>query len=381
MKIRTDIRLFLISFVIAFASCSSTENDEKIVVVPPANPVNEVFYKGMDLSFQPELESFNVQYKDENNNPIVVLPFVKQKGANLIRLKLWCNPANGLNGLPSVKSYALRIKQNNMSFMLDIHYSDSWADPANQTPPVAWQSLTIAEMKVQVYNYTKQVLTELKNQGTTPDFVQIGNETDSGFLWNYGKVWNTFSNNWQNYADLFNKGAQVVREVCGANTKIIFHHSSIENSIYFLNQLNNYPIDYDVIGLSYYPQYLAKDLNLVQSKLNTLATTFNKKIMIVEVAYPFTLGYNDNFNNICGLTNQLLPDYQATPQGQKDFMLKMISIIKNIPNNQGIGFVYWAPDWVSFLGNASTSMGGSSWENQCLWNFDHKALIGFDVFR
>ena len=362
-------------------SCSSDKNDEKIIVPKLEETSKDIFYKGMDLSFQPELENFNVRYNDENNNQLSLLPFVKQKGTNLIRLKLWCNPANGLNGLESVKNYALRIKQNNMSFLLDIHYSDTWADPSNQSPPIAWQSLTIADLKLQVYNYTKQVLTELKNQGTIPDFVQIGNETDSGFLWNFGKVWNSFNNNWQNYADLFNKGSQAVREVCGANTKIIFHHSSVENSIYFLQQLNNFPIDYDVIGLSYYPQYQTKDLNLVQSKLNTLATTFNKKIMIVEVAYPFTLSYNDGLNNLLGNANQIIANYDASPQGQKDFMLKIVSIIKNIPNNQGIGFVYWAPDWVSFAGNATTTTGGSSWENQCLWNFDHKALMAFDVFK
>ena len=335
----------------------------------------------MDLSFQLELENFNVQYKDENNTPISVLPFVKQKGTNLIRLKLWCNPSNGLNSLAAVKSYALRIVQNNMSFMLDIHYSDTWADPSNQTPPAAWQNLTLDELKAQVYAYTKQVLIEFKTQGTTPAFVQIGNETDSGFLWNYGKVWNSFNNNWVNYAALFNKGSQAIREVCGANTKIIFHHSSVENSIFFLNQLIAYPIDYDVIGLSYYPQFQTKNLELVETKLNTLAANFNKEIMIVEVAYPFTLGYNDSLNNYVGSADQIIPNYPPTPQGQKDFMLKMITIIKNIPNNKGIGFVYWAPDWVSFLGNNATSTNGSSWENQCIWDFNNKALPVFDIFQ
>lgn len=79
--------------------------------------------------------------------------------------------------------------------MLDIHYSDTWADPTNQTPPLAWQNLTQVQIENRVYNYTKDVILQLKNQGTSPDFVQIGNETDSGFLWNYGKVWNQYSNN------------------------------------------------------------------------------------------------------------------------------------------------------------------------------------------
>ncbi len=103
--------------------------------------------------------------------------------------------------------------------------------------------------------------------------------------------------------------------------------------------------------------------------------------MIVEVAYPFTLGYNDSLNNYVGSADQIIPNYPPTPQGQKDFMLKMITIIKNIPNNKGIGFVYWAPDWVSFLGNNATSTNGSSWENQCIWDFNNKALPVFDIFQ
>ncbi len=377
MKNKIIFSLLLIFIV----SCSSTINEENSTVSIVLNSNNSIFYKGMDLSFQPELESFNVIYKDENNNPISVLPFIKQKGTNLIRLKLWCNPVSGLNGLNAVKIYALRIKQNNMSFMLDIHYSDTWADPANQTPPVTWQNLSLEDLKTKVYIYTKQVLNELKNQGTIPDFVQIGNETDSGFLWNYGKVWNSFNNNWNNYSALFNKGSQAVREVCGNITKIIFHHSSVENSIYFLNQLMAYPIDYDVIGLSYYPQFQTKDLDLIQTKLNDLATIFNKEIMLVEVAYPFTLNYNDGLNNYIGNANQIIPVYPPTAQGQKDFMLKIISILKNIPNNKGIGFVYWAPDWVSFSGNSASSTTGSSWENQCLWDFNNKALPALDIFQ
>lgn len=211
--------------------------------------------------------------------------------------------------------------------------------------------------------------------------VQIGNETDSGFLWNYGKVWNQFATNFINFAALFNQGAQAVRDVCPSDTKIIFHHSSVENAVYFLDQLRLYPINYDVIGLSYYPQFQTKDLNLVQSKLNTLASTFNKEIMIVETAYPFTLNFNDNLTNYVGNINQIVPQYAASPQGQKDFLLKIIALLKAIPNQKGIGFIYWAPDWVSFTGNAATTLGGSSWENQCLWNFNGTALPALDAFK
>ena len=359
-------------------SCSKSSTDVDLL---PAAAAESVFYKGMDLSFQPEQETYNVVYKNENNTPISVLPFIKQKGCNLVRLKLWVNSSNGYNTLNQVKAYALRLKSNGLGFMLDLHYSDTWADPSWQSPPAAWQNLTLDELKTQVYTYTKQVLTEFKNQGTVPEFVQIGNETDTGFLWNYGKVWNQYANNFVNFSALFNKGSQAVREVCGTTTKLIFHHSSADGCFYFLNQLSSFPIDYDVIGVSYYPQFQTKDLVLWQSKLNLLASSFNKEVMVVEVAYPFTTNFNDNLTNFIGSSNQIIPEYAASPQGQKEFLQKIITIIKAVPNKKGIGFVYWAPDWISFSGNAASSMGGSSWENQCLWDFNNKALPAFDVYQ
>ncbi|WP_310554509.1 glycosyl hydrolase 53 family protein [Flavobacterium sp.] len=201
------------------------------------------------------------------------------------------------------------------------------------------------------------------------------------FFWNYGRVWNEFNSNWGNYVALIKKGVEAVREVNGDKTKIILHNSSVENSIYFFDKLQPYTIDYDVIGLSYYPQFQTKDLNVVQTKLNTLASKFNKEIMLVEVSYPFTLRYNDNLNNYIGQLDEIIPDYPATSKGQKEYLMKIVSIIKKIPNNKGIGFVYWAPDWVSFPGNTATSTTGSSWENHCLWDFNFKSLPAFEVYN
>ena len=378
--------LIITSFAIGFFyNCSKNDNvpitvktdSENVVTIVADNPT---FYRGMDLSFQMELESYNIDSKDANNNSIVLWDYVKLKGCNWVRLKLWHSAINNPNSLALVKSYALKLKQRNIPFLLDIHYSDTWADPANQTMPAAWQNLNFLELKNQVYLYTKNVLDDLKNQNTMPSFVQIGNETDNGFLWNFGKIWGQFSNNWVNYSDLVKSGIRAVREVNGNRTKIILHYSNPEIAEYFFQELAVFSLDFDVIGLSYYPQYHTKDLTVLQTKLNNLAARFNKQIMIVEVAYPFSLGYQDNLNNIVGSTNQILPNYDATIFGQKDFLSKIKTIVQLIPNQKGIGFVYWAPDWVAFAGNQTTSMQGSSWENQCLWDFNHQAVAAIDVF-
>ena len=240
--------------------------------------------------------------------------------------------------------------------------------------------MTNEEIRVAIYEYTKDVVTQLKNQNTLPDIIQIGNETDSGFLWNYGKVWNEFSNNWSNYAALVNEAIRAVNDV-DDSIKIMLHHSSVENAIFFFNELDAFDVDFDIIGLSYYPQFQTKNLNLVQTKLNELATSFNKDILLVEVAYPFTLSWNDNSTNFIGSTDQILEEFSPSPEGQKAYLEWLISAIKTIPNNRGIGFCYWAPDWVAFSGNENTSTSGSAWENQCMFDFNFNALPIFDVYR
>ena len=336
----------------------------------------------MDLSFQSELEDYNIDYKDSNSNSVELLDFVKSKGANLVRLKLLHTPQDGENGLEDIKAYAQRIKSKNMDFLLNFHYSDYWADPGTQTPPLAWQNMTLDQLKTAIYNYTKDVVQQLKAQNTLPELIQIGNETDSGFLWDFGRVWGSFNNNWNNYASLVSEAIRAIREVDSENkVRIMLHHSSVENAIFFFNELQSFNLDFDIIGLSYYPQFQIRDLDLVALKLNELVTSFNKDILMVEVAYPFTLQWNDNQTNFIGSLDQTLSEFSPTPQGLKAYFEWLIETIKNIPNNKGIGFCYWAPDWVAFQGNEVTSTQGTSWENQCLFDFDHKALPALDVFK
>jgi arabinogalactan endo-1,4-beta-galactosidase len=370
----------LLIALLLIMSCSNSDDSKEQQNNPPED--TSIFYKGMDLSFQSELEDYNINYKDKNGVPVELLDFVSEQGTNLIRLKLWHTPQDGENSIEDVKAYAQRIKAKQMDFLLDFHYSDYWADPGTQTPPLAWQNMTNEEVRIAIYDYTKDVVTQLKNQNTLPNIIQIGNETDSGFLWNYGKVWNEFSTNWSNYAFLVNEAIRAIKDVdTDGEIKIMLHHSSVENAIYFFNELNAYTIDFDIIGVSYYPQFQIKNLTLVQSKLNELATTFEKEILMVEVAYPFTLDWNDNNTNYIGSNDQILAEFPATPQGQKAYFIWLINAIKSIPNNKGIGFCYWAPDWVAFSGNENTSTSGSSWENQCLFDFNHNALLVFDAYR
>ncbi|MBQ4821418.1 glycosyl hydrolase 53 family protein [Aquimarina sp. MMG016] len=354
---------------------SSCTNDNTVT----NNTPEKLFYKGMDLSFQSELESYNLDYKDQNGNSINLLDYVTSKGTNLIRLRLWHTPENGHNSLEKVKLYALKIKASGADFLLDIHYSDTWADPGNQEPPNDWKGMSSTEIKNVLYRYTKQVVKELKDQGTTPAIVQIGNETNSGFLWNFGKVWNEFNNNWPFYVELSNECYKAIKEVDN-NIKTMIHIAGVTDTKIFFEKVEENNGNYDIIGLSYYPQFHGKNLIEIQNNINLLASTFNKDILLTEVSYPFTLDWNDNANNFIGDESQILTEFPSTPNGQKRFLEWVIKVLKEIPDNKGIGFCYWAPDWVAFSGNETTSTKGSSWENQCLFDFDHNALPAIEIF-
>lgn len=158
-------------------------------------------------------------------------------------------------------------------------------------------------------------------------------------------------------------------------------HLSVGNAISSFSELRPYNVDFDIIRLSYYPSFSKRDLNLVKSKLNELATVFDKDILLVEVVYPFSLERDEHSSKFIAETIQVLTEFPATPSGQKAYFEWLVSAIKSIPNNKVIGFCYWAPDWIAFDGNEETSTAGSAWENQCLFNFDHKALPVFEVFK
>ncbi len=169
--------------------------------------------------------------------------------------------------------------------------------------------------------------------------VQIGNETNSGFLWDLGRVGGSFDTNWINYTALIKEGDRAIKDV-SSGTKTMIHFAGIDGSDWFFNNISQQGINYDYIGLSYYPFWHGKNLDAVATGINTLISKYQKTIIIAETAYPFTLGWNDNTNNIVGTTNQLIPVYDATPDGQNAYARVLIEMIKNLPNQQGLGICW-----------------------------------------
>ena len=330
------------------------------------------FMKGVDLSMLKQVED-NAGLFYDNGNQIDPIQEFNSKGINTVRLKIWHNPLLNYNDLESVLEIAERVKNADLDLLLDFHYSDTWADPSNQNKPAAWENLNFETLCDSIEQYSRYVITKLKNQNTLPKYVQIGNETDCGFLWPDGYVCGESNNDiqWNKLRDLF------MHAIEGVNTaldfedslKIISHVSSGGN--WFFGNLLEEDIPIDILAISYYPMWHGTLAELNQN-INMLATQYGKPVLVVETAYPFTLSWNDNTNNILGLETQLLDGYEASEEGQFSFLYDLISLVHD--NDFGYGICYWAPDWIS------TSQFGSPWENQALFDFDGQLLDAVSVF-
>jgi arabinogalactan endo-1,4-beta-galactosidase len=344
-------------FILFFIACNKSDN-KFIQVEKP------FFIKGVDASFIPEIRLSNMITKNANGQVEDMLLTLKNAGVNTIRLRIWNNPVKEHSGLEEVKNFSNEIKNLGLKVWLTIHYSDTWADPGAQTKPSDWNGLTFVQLKDSLRIYTSKIVNEIK-----PDYIQIGNEINNGFLWPEGSFLNQ-----THMLELLKEGIKAVKEN-SPQTKIIIHYAGYDKADYFYRQLSN--LDYDIIGLSYYPNWHGKSLDTLQMQLLSLSSKFNKPILIAETAYPFTYGWNDWTNNIIGDSSQILPQFTASIQGQKDYLSKIKYIISNTPN--GIGFAYWGAEFISFKG--SEAKNGSTWENQALWDFTNKALPAICVFK
>ena len=341
-------------FISLFISCQ----DDTVNEISENQHTSSII-SGVDISDYPKVSSYNPTFYDENNNEIGFINSLIQNGVNTIRLRLWVNPVDESSSLEEVKEFSNELKSLGFKIWVTPHFSDTWAHPGQQQTPSDWSSLSFEELKNQVYTYTSQIMSEIN-----PDYIQIGNEINTGILFPHGRI----ADNQDQFVELVNEGVNAVRN-SSTNAKIILHCAGFESSNWFFNIVNQ--VDYDVIGISYYPWWHGKSLEDLQNQLSSLSINFEKEILIAETSYPFTLGWNDWTNNNVGLEEHLiLPEYPASPQGQKDFIRDIKNLVFEV--NNGIGFCYWGADRIAWDGETSTN--GSTWENQAVFDFENKEL-------
>lgn len=301
------------------------------------------YYKGMDISFLQEGIDNGIVVRDFDGTKMDPFALIQKYGVNSIRLRIWNNPEN----VPESKGYcslahtilmAKKIKAWGMSFVLDFHYSDYWADPAQQRKPKAWEKLTFEELKEAVYTYTKETLLTLKNEGLLPDMVQIGNEIRSGLLFPDGEL-----PDYGQMVQLVNAGIRGARDVADADTMQVIIHLDQGGRYFYLQEWFQKAMEaglgeFDVIGLSYYPFWHGTFPEFKET-LTKLVEDFGKPIMIMETAHA----WRKTEHGFIDESQERIAGVLATPTGQRKVLDLVNNIVASIPERMGLGIYYWEP--------------------------------------
>jgi arabinogalactan endo-1,4-beta-galactosidase len=284
---------------------------------------------------------------------------LKNHGYNWVRLRLFVHPTDLPNDLSYTIALAQRARQLGFHFLLDLHYSDTWADPGKQFLPVAWQGLNHKQLTQRIFEYSRDTITAFREAGVMPDMVQTGNEITNGMDWPEGKL----PDNWENFADLLRAAGKGVLAGCGhlPRPAIMIH---IERSgepvaaVAFFDKLSSYHVPFDVIGLSYYPRWHGSITALKQT-LHDLAFRFQKPIIVVEAAYNWTPG------DFIGKK----AEFAESPEGQKEFLQAVAAAVRATPSGLGRGVFWWEP-----------AVAGGPLGGRALFDDQHNALPAISVF-
>ena len=344
---------YILIIILVFGCQSSSENNDHWGGVSPD------LISAVDISYFPTIAESNPLFYNAQGDQVDFLNSLLDSGVNTIRLRLWVNPNEDVSSLQGIKEFSTLLKSLGFRIWITPHFSDTWAHPGQQILPSEWESLNFDELKEELYSHISQIMIEIE-----PEYIQIGNEINTGILFPHGDI----VNNPNQFLELINQGVSAVRGL-SSTTKIILHFAGHEASQWFYNLVDE--VDYDVIGISYYPKWHGKSLEELEGQLSNLSENFGKEVLIAETSYPFTLGWNDWTNNNLGYEDHLiLPDYPASPEGQKDFIRDIKNLVFEV--NNGIGFCYWGAELIAW--DSETSTNGSTWENQAVYDFDNKAL-------
>lgn len=361
---------------------------------------------GIDVStYLEELDHGAKYYR--GNTEIDPLDAFVNNGVDYMRIRVWNDPKSPdgvpyLAGSCDIENYVKLgrlAKSKGYKLLMDLHYSDFWADPGKQMIPKAWVGYGIDQMVDAVYAFTKECLETAVREGVVPTLIQVGNEITNGILWPIGKLETDGKRgNYANFCRLIDAGCRACREVT-PEARIILHlERSNDKAVYreFFTEMGNAGVDYDIIGASYYPYWHGTPDELFDN-LNA-CRIFGKEIMIMELGYGFTdRGYilggeerrlviDAERSNIPGITDK----YPISPEGQAQFVKMIMSKARE---NNIDGVFYWEPLWLPGEGICWASEAGQSyiheegkstsneWANQCLFDYEGRILPAFDEFK
>ena len=331
--------------------------------------------RGVDISSLPKNEDKGAVYRRADGRRQDPVRILADAGVTHARLKVWVHPADGYNNKAHILPLARRLKRAGIGIWVDFHYSDTWADPAHQSKPAAWNDLDAPGLTRAVYDHTADVLGALRRQGTPADLVQIGNELNGGMLWPEGD-WE----HWDNLAAFLKAGLRAARDTTPRIRTILHLANGGDNGLYrwWFDNAVSYGVDFDIIGLSYYP-FWHGPVEQAAANMADITARYGKPCVIAETAYPFTLKSEDDVNDILNDPSQLTEGFPATPDGQAAWLRAVADLAAAVPGGQGLGYCYWEGLWTYRAGSGwdpTDPASGNAWENLSLFDFEDRALPG-----
>ena len=362
------------------------------------------FIKGVDLSTLLEVEKCGARFFDAGKERDV-LDILKDYGIDSVRVRLWNDPYSedgepygaGTNDLATTIALMKRVMEKGFDVLLDIHYSDFWADPGKQIKPKAWKNYDMNQLEKAMYTYTESVMECLKREQILPAMVQVGNELSNGLLWPEGRV-----PNYDNIARFVSAGIRGVRAI-DTKIPIMIHLDNGGNNALYREWFDHYMErgeDFEVIGLSYYP-FWHGTLDMLTDNMNDLAVRYGKDLIIAEVSMGFSMEEYAKYEKLdedarkgYATKPELVEkiEYPMTKKGQADFMQDFLNRISHIKNDKGRGFYYWEPAWIPVSGSGWATEAslrymkdsgpcGNEWANQALFDYEGNALPALSVIR
>lgn len=384
-------------------------SEESTIFVEPVDGISDDFYRGMDASAVLALENSGVKYYNFDGKEQDVFMTLAQAGVNYIRLRAWNDPydenGNGYGGGNNDVATAIVLGQRatkyGMKVCIDFHYSDFWADPKKQFVPKAWEGMDIEEKSDALYNFTLESLTQLLDAGVNVGMVQIGNEINNGM---------SGETDVANVRKLLTAGSKAVREAAANSGKEILvavHYTNIDDMKKLdtlLTGLQVKEIDYDIVGLSFYP-YWHGTIEDLKNAIIHIRDTYGKKVYVAENAYCYTAEDGDGSANSVEGTDDLAEGYSASVQGQANEVRDVCAAASEAGAE---GVFYWEGTWIpvgpadadnsdlwekygsgwasSYASgydpkDAGQYYGGCSWDNQAMFDFTGHPLASLNVFK
>lgn len=355
-------KILLFVFVLFLFSCKQE-----------ATPEVKEFMIGGDFSILKKMEDSGGIYKYKGE-AMDALEIFTQNGYNYGRLRIFHTPnmeGATCNSLSYTIDLAQKIKASGMKLLLDFHYSDTWADPAKQYKPKAWEGTSFEVLTDSVYQYSKNVILAMDAAGVRPDMVQVGNEVTPGMIWPEGRIYKESGEDFKSFCTLLNAGIDGVKSAYGtADVPIMIHidkGGDLAATKYFFTKIAQYKVEFDLIGLSYYPWWHGSFADL-EKNLTWISGNLKQDIVIVETAYYANGSYPEPGDGVVDVQ-----PYPPTEQGQYNFLLSLYNIAQRYPKVTGI--FYWKPDGLDIPESHVWYIGRS------LFDRDANAYMGISAFK